>query len=323
MSTPGYHELAARQHRALDAIIAPSGQSVRRLTEQAVDCLLAASRASAILQTDIPQRTTLEKALQTSPHCDYITIYTGEPGASIQPPKGSPTNQHERWKILETYHRYLEQKPGLFQDFFWRSAIASSAGLMLQEFIDFGVSGLGLKDGTLASSNYLGKLWQETMQQERPEEYARAWAAKQHLPQRESPSSSDIDMQKSTYQLLESILDSVRPPSSTTMPRHDGPSSLTTISRREAERIKNLGESQLEIIEFCALVDSNVVFWKVKSVETSLRGVRYFWVQFLPTADEYSTEEEITMSLEEDDVERQVRVGEDDFLLLVLRSDRC
>lgn len=68
---------------------------------------------------------------------------------------------------------------------------------------------------------------------------------------------------------------------------------------------------------------SNAVFWKVKSVETSLRGVRYCWVQFLPTADEYLTEEEVTMSLEEEDVERQVRVGKDDFLSLIFRNDRC
>lgn len=46
-------------------------------------------------------------------------------------------------------------------------------------------------------------------------------------------------------------------------------------------------------------------------------------MQFLPTEDQYLTEGEVTMSLEEGSVERQVRVGEDDFLVLVIRSDEC
>lgn len=58
----------------------------------------------------------LGEALIASPDKAYMAVITGDPDEVTMPAKGSPTNQEERWKILEAYREYLDKEPEGYQE---------------------------------------------------------------------------------------------------------------------------------------------------------------------------------------------------------------
>ncbi|TFL03140.1 hypothetical protein BDV98DRAFT_565457 [Pterulicium gracile] len=308
MSTPRLPTLTKREEVALSAILTPSNHTVRQLTDRLIGHLLDTSHAAVVLQADPERSRALHQALETSPDREYIGIITGKPGESTMPPKGSPTNQEERWAILKAYRGYLEKPSLSYEDYFFRSMYAMSAALMMQEFISKGVA--GVRSGPQAASKYYGRTWQETLQRENPEAYAKAHASMLPPPPHESRTPVVLDAQKSTYELMDAILCTDKPPS------------LTDITAEAAEGIKQSDAAHLHLMEFIVQVDKATFLWKVKSVELSRLQVRFFWVQFavLPDGEDSLTEEESSMLLEEDNVGSQIRVSEGDLVQLLRRS---